>query len=136
MFNITGTTTAAGTQFSFPTSQVQNQTTTTPSNTLTVPANSIIYPGMDVTLASGNAGGGALTATTVQSVSGNTVTLNGSFTTVPTTAASVIFGKIDPSTATNAAATTVAGSNIVALGSSTSGLYIGRPHRQRQHPGR
>lgn len=121
----TGSTTAAGTQFSLPTSQVLSISNTNfTSNTITVPAGSIIYPGMSVTLAAAAAGGGALTATTVASVSGTTVTLNGSFTTLPTSAATVLFGGISASTPTSTLASTTAGSSVVTL-SSTTGLYIG-----------
>ncbi|OYW76067.1 MAG: hypothetical protein B7Z37_10495, partial [Verrucomicrobia bacterium 12-59-8] len=123
---VTGTTTAAGTQMSLPTSQVLTLANSNfTSNTITVPAGSVIYPGMSVTLASAATGGGALTATTVVSVSGNTVTLAGNFTTVPTSAATVLFGAISASTSTFSSASTTLGSNVVTLSSSTNGLYIG-----------
>ncbi|WP_395730694.1 autotransporter-associated beta strand repeat-containing protein [Prosthecobacter sp.] len=123
----TGSATAAGTQFGLPTSQVLTIASASfTSNTITVPAGSVIYPGMSVSLAAAAAGGGVITASaTVASVSGNTVTLNGAFTTLPTGPATVLFGSIAASTATTAAASTTSGSNVVTLASSTSGLYIG-----------
>ncbi|MDI1315147.1 autotransporter-associated beta strand repeat-containing protein, partial [Prosthecobacter sp.] len=124
---VAGSATAAGTQFSLPSSQVLTiANTSITSNTITVPAGSVIYPGMSVSLAAAAAGGGVITASaTVASVSGNTVTLNGSFTTLPTGAATVLFGAISASTATAAVASTTSGSNVVTLDSSTTGLYIG-----------
>ncbi len=122
----TGSATAAGTQFSLPTSQVLTLANTSfTTSTITVPPGSVIYPGMSVALASAAAGGGVLTAATVASVSGSTVTLNGSFTTLPSTPATVLFGAIAASTATAASASTTSGSNVVTLASSTNGLYIG-----------
>ncbi len=122
----TGSTTAAGTQFSLPTSQVLTVSNSNfTSNTITVPTGSVIYSGMSVSLAATSAGGGALTATTVASVSGNTVRLNGAFTTLPTSTATVLFGAIAASTATSTTASTTSGSNVVTLSSSTNGLYIG-----------
>jgi autotransporter-associated beta strand protein len=117
----TGSTTAAGTQFNFPTTQVlSGLSLTSGSNTVTVPAGTQIFPGSSVSI--GTPGSTAtLAAATVVSVSGNTVTLSASFAGISATGA-LLFAPIGSQTVT---VTNTNGSPVLALSTAT-GLNVGQ----------